>query len=96
MLLGCHNVETDQTDRDKEAVDQLDDDDGYDYFADVKVARRKRSTGHQDAEVVEFFPGCIQAQLAATDYSSRQWAGPVSFAVYHTNWYEEVDDTMCT
>lgn len=93
---GCHNVETDQTEKKTETSDDSYQQNATDFFADVKVDRRKRSAAHHhDVDIVNYFPGCIQNQLAATDYSGRKWAGPVSYAVYHSSWYEEVDDKIC-
>lgn len=94
VTIGCHNIETDQTEKITKTSGGSDPNTS-DYFADVKALRRKRNAPHQDVEIVNFFPGCIQAKLAATDYFNRHWAGPVSYAVYHSSWFEEADDKIC-
>lgn len=104
-LSGCHNVEKEITDEKEKGKGEADKDKNAnyvvsaDYFADAKVTkvRKRRSVTHRDSKIVAYFPNCINRELGVFDiYSGRQWAGPVSYAVYHSSWFEGVDENTCT
>nr|XP_039259022.1 uncharacterized protein LOC120335559 isoform X2 [Styela clava] len=58
--------------------------------------KKREIAGNTSLTVQDFFPVCLETELTEDEsYSGKSFVGAINFVIFHSSWYESVNNTIC-